>query len=151
MPIDVLDPWTDRFLRSWDAGLLYELSGKKQDCNPVDAVDGRPVLKVRINGGKDLLRLSRTGSGIVGDLGGNCKKSLVYDRLARGGLARAVAVEESLKSLRFYFLSEIGTSRLAVCRFIFATSLTTRFRSMVYSDFGDFRFLSLLLIMATIL
>jgi tetratricopeptide (TPR) repeat protein len=69
---------------------LYELSGKNKTDIPFEAVEGRPVLKVRINGGKELLRfVLDTGSG-MSVLSEETAKKLGLRSVARGGLARAV-------------------------------------------------------------
>lgn len=69
---------------------LYELSGRKKTDIPFEAFDGRPVLKVRINGGKDLLRfVLDTGSG-MSVISEETAKKLGLRPVARGGLARAV-------------------------------------------------------------
>src|SRR5207253_7578757 len=68
---------------------LYEVAGRKTDMS-FDPVDGRPVLKVRINGGKELLRfVLDTGSGmsVISEV---TAKKLGVGPVARGGLARAV-------------------------------------------------------------
>ncbi len=69
---------------------LYVLSGKNKTEIPFDAVDGRPVLKVRINGNKEPLRfVLDTGSGmsVISD---QTAKKLGLNSVARGGMARAV-------------------------------------------------------------
>jgi tetratricopeptide (TPR) repeat protein len=69
---------------------LYELAGKNKTDIPFDPVDGRPVLKVRINGGREPLRfVLDTGSGmsVISD---ETAKKLGLRSVARGGLARAV-------------------------------------------------------------
>jgi tetratricopeptide (TPR) repeat protein len=69
---------------------LYELAGKNKTDIPFDPVDGRPVLKVRINGGKELLRfVLDTGSG-MSVISEETAKKLGLRSVARGGLARAV-------------------------------------------------------------
>lgn len=69
---------------------LYELSGKNRTEIPFDPVDGRPVLKVRINGGRELLRfVLDTGSG-MSVISEETAKKLGLRSVARGGLARAV-------------------------------------------------------------
>ena len=68
---------------------LYEVAGRKTDMS-FDPIDGRPVLKVRINGGKELLRfVMDTGSGmsVISEV---TAKKLGVGPVARGGLARAV-------------------------------------------------------------
>src|ERR1700730_16806029 len=68
---------------------LYELAGRRTDMS-FDPVDGRPVLKVRINGSKEFLRfVLDTGSGmsVISEVKA---KRLGVRPVARGGLARAV-------------------------------------------------------------
>ena len=69
---------------------LYELAGKSKTDVPFEPVDGRPVLRVRINGGKELLRfVLDTGSG-MSVISEETAKKLGLRPVARGGLARAV-------------------------------------------------------------
>lgn len=69
---------------------LYDLSGKNRTDILFESVDGRPVLKVRINGGKDPLRfVLDTGSG-MSVISQETAKKLGLRSVARGGLARAV-------------------------------------------------------------
>jgi predicted aspartyl protease/Flp pilus assembly protein TadD len=69
---------------------LYDLSGKNKTDIPFDPVDGRPVLKVRVNGGKEFLRfVLDTGSG-MSVISEETAKKLGLRSVARGGLARAV-------------------------------------------------------------
>lgn len=69
---------------------LYVLSGKNKTALSFEAIDGRPVLKVRINGGREQLKfVLDTGSGmsVISEL---TAKKLGLKPVARGGLARAV-------------------------------------------------------------
>jgi len=69
---------------------LYDLGGKNRTEIPFAPVDGRPVLKVRVNGGKELLRfVLDTGSG-MSVISEETAKKLGLRPVARGGLARAV-------------------------------------------------------------
>ncbi|MDQ2922463.1 MAG: aspartyl protease family protein, partial [Acidobacteriota bacterium] len=69
---------------------LYELAGRNKTDIPFEPVDGRPVLKVRVNGGKELLRfVLDTGSG-MSVISEETAKKLGLRPVARGGLARAV-------------------------------------------------------------
>lgn len=69
---------------------LYVLSGKNKTDLPFDAVDGRPVLHVRVNGSKEPLRfVLDTGSGMSVISEATARK-LGINPVARGGLARAV-------------------------------------------------------------
>ena len=71
-------------------GSLYVLGGEGKTTIPFDAVDGRPVLKVRVNGGKNVLRfVLDTGSG-MSVISEETAKKLGVRSVARGGLARAV-------------------------------------------------------------
>lgn len=69
---------------------LYGVGGKNKSEQPFEALDGRPVLNVRVNGEKDLLRfVLDTGSGMSVISEATAKK-LGIRPVARGGLARAV-------------------------------------------------------------
>ncbi len=68
---------------------LYDVTGRKTDMS-FDPVEGRPVLKVRINGEKEFSRfVLDTGSGmsVISEV---TAKKLGLRPVARGGLARAV-------------------------------------------------------------
>ncbi len=70
-------------------GSLYSVAGDKTSL-PFEAVDGRPVLKIRVNGGKELLRfVLDTGSG-MSVVSEKTAKKLGLHPVARGGQARAV-------------------------------------------------------------
>src|SRR6185503_18532614 len=72
-----------------DQGLLYLINGNKTSV-PFDAIDGRPLLKVRVNGGKEYLHfVLDTGSG-MSVISEETAKKLGLRPVARGGLARAV-------------------------------------------------------------
>ena len=69
---------------------LYVLAGKNKTDLIFESVDGRPVLNVRVNGGKENLKfVLDTGSGmsVVSDV---TARKLGLRPVARGGLARAV-------------------------------------------------------------
>lgn len=69
---------------------LYDLNGKNQTNMSFDSVDGRPILKVRVNGGKEYLRfVLDTGSG-MSVVSEETAKKLGLRPVARGGMARAV-------------------------------------------------------------
>lgn len=69
---------------------LYGVGGKSKTEQPFEAIDGRPVLKVRVNGEKDPLRfVLDTGSGMSVISEATAKK-LGVRPVARGGQARAV-------------------------------------------------------------
>ncbi len=71
-------------------GTLYSIAGADRSAVPFDAVDYRPIIKVRINGGKDLLRfVLDTGSG-MSVLSEETARKIGVKPVARGGLARAV-------------------------------------------------------------
>jgi predicted aspartyl protease/thioredoxin-like negative regulator of GroEL len=70
-------------------GLLYTLSGNKTSLS-FESLDGRPILKVRANGGKEFLRfVLDTGSG-MSVISEETAKKLGMRPVARGGMARAV-------------------------------------------------------------
>ena len=98
----IIAPKTDADRRSRIRGLidflrylgkqssLYDLRGEKQTSISFDSTDGRPVLKVRVNGRKEYLRfVLDTGSGmsVISD---ETAKLLGIRPVARGGMARAV-------------------------------------------------------------
>jgi tetratricopeptide (TPR) repeat protein len=71
-------------------GSLYVLAGENKTNMPFESFDGRPILKVRINNGKELLRfVLDTGSG-MSVISEETAKKLRLGPVARGGLARAV-------------------------------------------------------------
>ena len=68
---------------------LYNISGDRSVL-PFETIDNRPILKVRINGSKNLLRfVLDTGSGmsVISD---DTARKLGIKPVARGGMARAV-------------------------------------------------------------
>jgi tetratricopeptide (TPR) repeat protein len=71
-------------------GSLYVLAGENKTNMPFESFDGRPILKVRINNGRELLRfVLDTGSG-MSVISEETAKKLRLGPVARGGLARAV-------------------------------------------------------------
>lgn len=69
---------------------LYGVGGKEKTEQPFEAVDGRPILKVRVNGEKEPLRfVLDTGSG-MSVISQDTARKLGVRPVARGGLARAV-------------------------------------------------------------
>src|SRR5712692_5018765 len=71
-------------------GALYSLGGADRTILPFDAVDFRPIIKIRINGGKDMLRfVVDTGSG-MSVLSEETARKIGVKAVAHGGLARAV-------------------------------------------------------------
>lgn len=71
-------------------GSLYVPTGDSKVTMPFESVDGRPILKVRINGSRETLRfVLDTGSG-MSVLSEETAKKLGVRPVARGGMARAV-------------------------------------------------------------
>ena len=71
-------------------GSLYVLSGENKMTMPFESIDGRPILKVRVNNDKDPLRfVLDTGSG-MSVVSEETAKKLGLRAVARGGMARAV-------------------------------------------------------------
>jgi tetratricopeptide (TPR) repeat protein len=94
-------------------GLLYTVSGNKTSL-PFDSLDGRPLLKVRVNGNKEFLRfVLDTGSG-MSVISEETAKKLGLHPVARGGLARAVGGGGKFEIV-YSFLSslELGDVRVS--------------------------------------
>jgi len=71
-------------------GTLYSQAGADRTSLPFEAVDYRPIIRVRINGGKDTLRfVLDTGSG-MSVLSEETARKIGVKAVAHGGLARAV-------------------------------------------------------------
>ncbi|MEP6819276.1 MAG: aspartyl protease family protein [bacterium] len=71
-------------------GALYVLAGDSKTTMPFESVDGRPILKVRINNNREPLRfVLDTGSG-MSVISEETAKKLSIRVVARGGQARAV-------------------------------------------------------------
>src|SRR6185436_294744 len=71
-------------------GSLYGLAGESKTVMPFESIDGRPILKVRVNNGHEPLRfVLDTGSG-MSVVSEETAKRLGLRTVARGGLARAV-------------------------------------------------------------
>jgi tetratricopeptide (TPR) repeat protein len=71
-------------------GSLYGLAGESKTVMPFESLDGRPILKVRVNNGHEPLRfVLDTGSG-MSVVSEETAKKLGLRSVARGGLARAV-------------------------------------------------------------
>ena len=69
---------------------LYVLAGENKTTLAFESVDGRPILKVRANNGKEMLRfVLDTGSG-MSVISEETAKKLGLHPVARGGQARAV-------------------------------------------------------------
>ncbi|HKP38194.1 MAG TPA: aspartyl protease family protein [Pyrinomonadaceae bacterium] len=72
---------------------LYNVSGASRTVIPFESLDNRPIVRVRINGSKELLRfVLDTGSG-MSVLSEETAKKLGIKPVAQGGLARAVGGE----------------------------------------------------------
>lgn len=71
-------------------GTLYVLGGESKTIMPFESIDGRPILKVRVNNNRDTLRfVLDTGSG-MSVISEETAKKLGVKPVARGGQARAV-------------------------------------------------------------
>ena len=71
-------------------GSLYALAGDNKTSMPFESIDGRPILKVRVNNNRDALRfVLDTGSG-MSVISEETAKRLGLRAVARGGMARAV-------------------------------------------------------------
>jgi tetratricopeptide (TPR) repeat protein len=71
-------------------GSLYLLAGDNKMTMPFESIDGRPILKVRVNNNREPLRfVLDTGSG-MSVVSEETAKKLGLRAVARGGLARAV-------------------------------------------------------------
>lgn len=94
-------------------GSLYSPSGSNRTTISFESFDNRPILRVRINGQKDLLRfVLDTGSGmsVVSDV---TAQKLGLRSVARGGLARAVGGGGRFEIVYGYLSSiEIGDVRV---------------------------------------
>ncbi len=129
---------------------LYVHSGEPRATVPVDAADNRPVLEVRINGGREPLRfVLDTGSG-MSVISEETARRLAVRTVARGGLARAVGGGGRF-DIAYGFLAsiDIGEARVQnvpvyIRRFFdeknkvdgyLGTSAIAKFRATV--DYGD--------------
>jgi tetratricopeptide (TPR) repeat protein len=71
-------------------GSLYVLAGEGKTTMPFEAIDGRPILKVKVNNNREPLRfVLDTGSG-MSVISEETAKKLGVKPVARGGQARAV-------------------------------------------------------------
>ena len=69
---------------------LYELRGESRTNIAFESVDSRPILKIRVNGGREPLRfVLDTGSG-MSVISENTARKIGIRPVARGGMARAV-------------------------------------------------------------
>ena len=94
-------------------GSLYIPSGDVRTSVPFEATDNRPILKVRINGGKDTLSfVLDTGSG-MSVISEETAKRLGIKPVARGGVARAVGGGGKFEIVYGYINSlELGTAKV---------------------------------------
>ena len=94
-------------------GSLYVPSGEYRSSVPFEATDNRPIIEVRINGSKELLRfVLDTGSGmsVISD---QTAKKLGIKAVAKGGLARAVGGGGKFEIIYGFLDSiDIGTARI---------------------------------------
>lgn len=94
---------------------LYELRASNTTIVPFESVDGRPILKVKINGGKGFLRfVLDTGSG-MSVISEETAKKLGVDAVARGGMARAVGGGGKFEIV-YGFLSSLEVGEVRVER-----------------------------------
>ncbi len=92
---------------------LYNVSGAARTVMPFEALDNRPILQVRVNGNKEMLRfVLDTGSG-MSVLSEQTAKKLGLKPVAQGGLARAVGGEGRFEIVYGYLNSmELGDVRI---------------------------------------
>ena len=94
---------------------LYGVGGKSKTEQIFEAVDGRPVLKVRVNGEKEPLRfVLDTGSG-MSVISQETAKKLGVRPVARGGMARAVGGGGKFEIV-YGFLSSLEVGEVRVER-----------------------------------
>ena len=94
-------------------GSLYVTAGEDRTTISFDATDNRPILMVRINGGREMLRfVLDTGSG-MSVISEETAKRLNIRPVARGGLARAVGGGGKFEIVYGYLSSiELGAVRV---------------------------------------
>ena len=94
-------------------GSLYVPSGDRSNV-PFEATDNRPILQVRVNGQKELLRfVLDTGSG-MSVISEQTAKRLGIRAVAKGGLARAVGGGGKFEIIYGFLESlEIGTAKVS--------------------------------------
>lgn len=94
-------------------GSLYIPSGDVRTSLAFEATDNRPILQIRVNGGKELLKfVLDTGSGmsVISDA---TAKRLGIKPVARGGVARAVGGGGKFEIVYGYINSiELGSARI---------------------------------------
>jgi predicted aspartyl protease/Flp pilus assembly protein TadD len=94
---------------------LYGVGGKSKTEQIFEAIDGRPVLKVRVNGEKEPLRfVLDTGSG-MSVISQETAKKLGVRPVARGGMARAVGGGGKFEIV-YGFLSSLEVGEVRVER-----------------------------------
>jgi predicted aspartyl protease/Flp pilus assembly protein TadD len=81
--------WIDFLRYLGQQGELYSLGGAERTVLSFDSVEYRPIIKVRVNGGKDLRFVLDTGSG-MSVLSEETARKLGVRAVARGGTALAV-------------------------------------------------------------
>ncbi|HTG87513.1 MAG TPA: aspartyl protease family protein, partial [Pyrinomonadaceae bacterium] len=94
-------------------GSLYIASGENRTSVPFEATDNRPLVPVRVNGQKQMMRfVLDTGSG-MSVISEETAKKLGIKPVARGGLARAVGGGGKFEIVYGYIDSmEIGGARI---------------------------------------
>ena len=93
-------------------GSLYSLAGADRSVISFEAVDFRPIIKVRVNGEKELRFVLDTGSG-MSVLSEETARKIGIKPIARGGLARAVGGGGRFEIVYGYVTSiEIGDLRV---------------------------------------
>jgi tetratricopeptide (TPR) repeat protein len=94
-------------------GSLYITAGEDRSTLSFEATDNRPILKVRVNGGRELLNfVLDTGSG-MSVISEETAKRLNIRPVARGGLARAVGGGGKFEIVYGYLSSiEMGAVRV---------------------------------------
>src|SRR5688572_15376453 len=94
-------------------GSLYVTAGNDRTTVSFEATDNRPILQVRVNGGRELLRfVLDTGSG-MSVISEETAKRLNIRPVARGGLARAVGGGGKFEIVYGYLSSmEMGDVRV---------------------------------------
>jgi len=94
---------------------LYDLRSGNQTSMSFESVDGRPILKIRVNGGKEYLRfVLDTGSG-MSVISEETAKKLGVNAVARGGMARAVGGGGKFEIV-YGFLSSLEVGEIKVER-----------------------------------
>src|SRR5687767_7005547 len=94
-------------------GQLYVSSGRDSTAMSFEAIDGRPILKVRINGQKEPLRfVLDTGSG-MSVISQQTAKRLGLQAISRGGMARAVGGAGKFEIV-YGFLSSLDVGEVRV-------------------------------------